>query len=257
MVRSSDVNDPLEYNIENNTATVVNINYTENKDIVIPETVTLNENNYTVTTIAKSAFKTSYITNITIPASITLIDDEAFRDSNLIIIHFKGELPTIGKDAFSDMGDNFPLGSVNNKLNSWQGVNHIDDLTIKNMSLYIKNIISLIIIFILIFFFSKKKMSIWFKIPLYLLIITYLPYFQIFINGHRDNPQESAIMPIILLIAKTLLLIFLYLINKISIVWLKIPLFIFVLCNPFSFTLIGMDIEVMLELPDYYIRLFM
>ena len=253
MLRSSDENDPLEYNIENDKAIVVGVNYITKKDVVIPETVILNENTYKVTSISPKAFyENTFIKNITIPASITLIGDEAFKDSNLNKVYFNGDKPIIGKDVFKNESNsnlNFNLyGYVNNKLKGWEGVNKIDDLTINNMSLKIKRItsliISLIIYFTLIYLFSKIDMHLGFKIPLYISIISYLTYLVMFFDGKKQ------ISPII----HTVILIFLYLITKIPIIWLKIPLFILLNIPNLDTTVYGM--VKLLNLPDNYITLF-
>ncbi len=260
MVILSYVNDLINYNIEDTTATIVNIIEDDTRgkiiDFVIPEKVTLNETVYTVTAIAPNTFYgNNYIKTITIPASITLIGDEAFRQTSLNKVYFKGDKPTIGKNAFSDIinnnkpyGYNEPYGYVDNKLKSWEGVNQIDDLIIKNMSLYIKKItllmISLIIVFILIHLLKKTDMHLGFKIPLYISIITYIP--SIFVYFQYSYKY--------FIINGTILLLFLYLITKIPIIWLKIPLF--TLLNIPNFFYIFYSLIIISYLIVYYIHLF-
>ena len=55
-------------------------------DVVIPETVTYNEVNYSVTTIREKAFANCALNSITIPSSITKICSEAFLNGGAISV---------------------------------------------------------------------------------------------------------------------------------------------------------------------------
>ncbi len=185
MVKSSDVNDPFDYQININTV-AINGEYYTNSDLVIPEEVEINGIKYTVTAINNDAFKyNEEIKSIKIPATITFIGSLAFNKCNkLKRVDFLGEKPTIEKDAFlfAGTGLNPPIGYVNNELESWKGINVIDNgkLVIKNKLYNIKLILSIIICVILFYILTITNTSIWFKLPLYILIILFSHIF--FIN---------------------------------------------------------------------------
>ena len=78
-----------------------------NKDIVIPETVTINDKNYNVTSIDYKAFYETSIETIVIPKSITSIGIYAFNGSKLKTVKFLGDKPEIGEGVF--LADSFFL----------------------------------------------------------------------------------------------------------------------------------------------------
>ncbi len=182
MVRSNNVNDPLDYQINDDTVSVNNIEYSDNTNIVIPEEVEINGKKYTVTAINSRAFYQKPIKSIKIPATITFIGSDAFYDiEKLERVDFLGEKPNIENNSFSKNGSIFnrPIGYVNYELESWKGINIIDDLVIKNKLYYLKIIISIIIGIILIYIITMTDASLWFKLPLYILIILFSKIFLI------------------------------------------------------------------------------
>ncbi len=73
-------------------------------NLEIPATVTINENEYSVTTIGNIAFwDCSTLTSVTIPDSVTTIGDNAFRGcTSLVSVTIGGSVTTIGICAFSN-----------------------------------------------------------------------------------------------------------------------------------------------------------
>ncbi|MBR5168627.1 MAG: leucine-rich repeat domain-containing protein [Salinivirgaceae bacterium] len=72
--------------------------------VAIPESVTYEGVNYSVTRIGKSAFrKCDYLTSINIPSTVTSIGYEAFKGcTNLSIVTISNSIIEIGIDEFSD-----------------------------------------------------------------------------------------------------------------------------------------------------------
>jgi hypothetical protein len=71
-------------------------------DIVIPEVVTYDDNEYAVTKIGDNAFEGSSIENVTIPGSVTTIGDEAFYGcESLTSLMLEDGVKTIGWGAFT------------------------------------------------------------------------------------------------------------------------------------------------------------
>lgn len=70
-------------------------------NVVIPSTVDYMSDTYNVTVIGYEAFKTCNITNITLPNSITKIEDYVFRDCrNIKTITIPNSVTSIGYGAF-------------------------------------------------------------------------------------------------------------------------------------------------------------
>ena len=97
-------------------------------DVIIPDTVDNGSNYYAVTRIKEAAFAYSTdLVNITIPATVTTIEDNAFFDcDNLLSVTIKGEgLKTIGAGAFIDCDNmnsiNFPENLETIKNNAFAG----------------------------------------------------------------------------------------------------------------------------------------
>lgn len=72
-------------------------------DLVIPEKVTYNMNEYTVTAIGDDAFRETgqTITSLTLPNTIKKIGAHAFIGSNITALHIPNSVTTIGNGAFS------------------------------------------------------------------------------------------------------------------------------------------------------------
>ena len=70
-------------------------------DIVLLQTITINGKSYSVTSIGKCAFIYSYITSVTIPNSITTIQDDSFNHCrNLQSVNIPKSVTSIGLCAF-------------------------------------------------------------------------------------------------------------------------------------------------------------
>ncbi len=94
----------IYYNISDDEVSVTynSTTYSYSGDIVIPETVTYNDNTYIVTSIGDRAFfNCSGLTEITIPNNVTSIGESAFYDcSGLTEVTIPNSVTTIGVRAF-------------------------------------------------------------------------------------------------------------------------------------------------------------
>ena len=95
----------IYYNITGNNTVEVTYsdrnNNTYSGSVSIPETVTNNGTEYSVTTIGESAFKGSDVTSVSMPEGITSIDYDAFYEcENLESVTLPESLTTLGSDAF-------------------------------------------------------------------------------------------------------------------------------------------------------------
>ena len=96
----------IYYNITGNNTVEVTYsdrdNNTYSGSISVPETVTNNGTEYSVTTIGESAFKGSAVTSVSMPESITSIDYDAFYEcKNLESVTLPESLTTLDYDAFN------------------------------------------------------------------------------------------------------------------------------------------------------------
>ncbi len=98
-----------DFDYENMTAKVTYksdgiyyVGYKETKEIIIPEKVTYNSTEYSVTSIGEKAFyECKSLTSITIPNSVTSIGEDAFiRCTSLTFITIPNSVTSIGEDAF-------------------------------------------------------------------------------------------------------------------------------------------------------------
>jgi hypothetical protein len=79
-------------------------------DIVIPETVTFDSTVFSVTQIRFDAFRDDQITSVVIPASVTNIGNNAFRNTSLtVVISNNTTAPSLGDNIFLDTPDNIAL----------------------------------------------------------------------------------------------------------------------------------------------------
>ena len=95
----------IYYNITGNNTVEVTYsdrdNNTYSGSISVPETVTNNGTEYSVTTIGESAFKGSAVTSVYMPESITSIEYDAFSEcQNLESVTLPESLTTLGIRAF-------------------------------------------------------------------------------------------------------------------------------------------------------------
>jgi hypothetical protein len=227
-------------NNDNKTATLIFSNASDNyknnysnlidKDIIIPPKINDDNqpppNTYDVTSIGDSAFKYSKIKSIVIPKSVTSIGNFAFLDSSLKSITFEGTKPKFGTGIFYDIGNvlNPSFGYIDKNDNSWKGINHIDDLIIRNTSSYSKSIISIIICLILLFMIYTSNTSGGYKYSLYIIIIiSSLIFNKNFNTTFFLDYEDKKILPSIIHIILSFLLFFIALIPMYSL--LKLLLF--------------------------------
>ena len=91
----------ITYNLDATARTAAVTTGTYSGAIVIPEKVTYNNREYTVTSIGASAFKSKSITSVVIPATVTSIGQYAFQScKSLNTVTLNEGLQTIGEYAF-------------------------------------------------------------------------------------------------------------------------------------------------------------
>ncbi len=116
-------------NIDNSSVTVTSQNNDTSlpaysniaNNLVIPATVTYNGKTYTVTRVGNYAFgKCAYLLTVTVPNSVSMIDDDAFYDCvNLCSVNIPNLVDSIGNSAFYGCSG---LTSINSKIQAPQNV---------------------------------------------------------------------------------------------------------------------------------------
>ena len=98
--------DGIYYNLAKKLALVTAGDVKYAGEIVIPESIVVNEETYTVKEIEEKAFYECYdLTAVTIPSSVTSIGDWAFSHcSGLTSVTIPNSVTSIGKWAFDDCG---------------------------------------------------------------------------------------------------------------------------------------------------------
>lgn len=128
--------DGIKYNIISKAlvAEVINANYVE--DIVIPETITVDGKQYTVTSIGKEAFDSCiYLSSVSIPNTVTSIGESAFNGCiSLTNVNIPTSVTSLGSSAFDGCSS---LSNIvlPNSLTTIEGYTfrrctHLDDITI-------------------------------------------------------------------------------------------------------------------------------
>ncbi len=95
----------FEFSYSGSEAIVEGLSDTNNKtELVIPSSVKIDGNTYTVTSVADSAFEDeSLITAVTLPSTIKEIGEKAFADCNLLSkVEIPNNIEKIGENAFED-----------------------------------------------------------------------------------------------------------------------------------------------------------
>lgn len=93
--------DGIKYKITSDTEVEVAHKDDYSGDIVIPETVSINDKEYKVTSIGKDAFRLSPVNTISIPNSVTSIGEGAFFGSKITSIEIPNSITTIEKSTFN------------------------------------------------------------------------------------------------------------------------------------------------------------
>ena len=95
--------DGLYYNLDYNTKTAsVAKNKSASGDIVIPEKVTYDNVEYTVTSLEENSFRYSSISSIKLPSSVTILGNTCFANCNsLTSIDLPSSVMTLGNGCFS------------------------------------------------------------------------------------------------------------------------------------------------------------
>lgn len=94
--------DSIYYNLfdKDKTAEVTSSPNYYSGEVIIPETVTYNDNQYRVTSIGEKAFSHCGLRFIGIPNSVTSIRDYAFSYSAVTFVTLPNSVTTIGDNAF-------------------------------------------------------------------------------------------------------------------------------------------------------------
>ena len=96
--------DGIYYSIDRNTVSVIRGDIEYSGDIVIPESISINDTKYSVTSIGKQAFyHCSNLTSISIPNTVTSINDYAFDScKGLTSVKIPNSVTSLGNFVFQD-----------------------------------------------------------------------------------------------------------------------------------------------------------
>lgn len=98
--------DGIKYYIENGEATIAVQDETLSGDIVIPESISYDGNNYTVVRATNGAFQNTDITGITLPNSITSLGNSCFKFcNNLTSVKLPDNITSLGDYTFMGCSD--------------------------------------------------------------------------------------------------------------------------------------------------------
>lgn len=98
--------DGIKYHIENGEATIAVQDETLSGDIVIPESISYDENNYSVVRATNGAFQNTDITGITLPNSITSLGNSCFKLCNkLTSVKLPDNITSLGDYTFMGCSD--------------------------------------------------------------------------------------------------------------------------------------------------------
>jgi hypothetical protein len=89
-----------EYDVNFSTASIIDYLGTD-KNVTIPSSITIEENNYIINTIEDWAFSNKELSNVKIPNSIINIGNWAFYTNNLSSVLIPNSVVTIGNGAFN------------------------------------------------------------------------------------------------------------------------------------------------------------
>lgn len=93
--------DGIKYHIENGEATIAVQDENLSGDIVIPESISYNGNNYVVIRATNGAFQNTDITSIILPNSITALGNICFRFChNLTSVKLPDNITSLGDETF-------------------------------------------------------------------------------------------------------------------------------------------------------------
>ena len=94
--------DGIKYHIENGEATIAVQDENLSGDIVIPESISYDGNNYVVIRVTNGAFQNTDITSIILPNSITSLGNNCFEKcNNLISVKLPDNITSLGDNTFS------------------------------------------------------------------------------------------------------------------------------------------------------------
>lgn len=128
--------DGIKYHIENGEATIAVQDETLSGDIVIPESISYDENNYSVVRATNGAFQNTDITGITLPNSITSLGNSCFKLCNkLTSVKLPDNITSLGDETFMGCSDlsviELPKKLISLGVSCFMGCN-ITKLTLPN-----------------------------------------------------------------------------------------------------------------------------
>ncbi len=129
--------DNIKYYLENGEAAIISQDESLSGNIVIPETVSHNGTDYSITSIDGNAFSSTKISLITLPNSITALGKSCFRNcSNLVSIKLPNNIKTLENMCFHNCSSltsiTLPNGITTLGSSCFSGCTNLTSITLPN-----------------------------------------------------------------------------------------------------------------------------